>query len=85
MDTVEANLHLGFPADARDFSVAAQILHAIGVTRVRLLTNNPRKVEDLQQHDIEVVERVPLIIRPTPYNERYLRTKRLKLGHLLTI
>lgn len=84
LDTVDANLHLGFPADSRDYAVAATILRLQGVRRVRLLTNNPQKVADLQAGGIEVVERIPHQIHPRPENERYLQTKACKLGHLLT-
>jgi len=83
LDTVEANHALGFPADARDYGVAAQILRELGVRRVRLLTNNPDKPAQLMECGIEVAERVPLRVPPTPHNERYLHTKRVKLGHLL--
>jgi 3,4-dihydroxy 2-butanone 4-phosphate synthase / GTP cyclohydrolase II len=82
-DTVEANLELGFPADARDYSAAATMLLGLGVRRVRLLTNNPDKVQALQRAGIEVVERVPLLQPPRPENVRYLRTKQERLGHLL--
>jgi 3,4-dihydroxy 2-butanone 4-phosphate synthase / GTP cyclohydrolase II len=82
-DTVEANLQLGFPADARDYAPASVILEALGVTRVRLLTNNPDKVAALEQAGLEVVERVPLLDEPTAENVRYLRTKQERLGHLL--
>ena len=82
-DTVEANLELGFPADARDYGPASAILKALGVRRVRLLTNNPDKVAALEQAGLDVVERVPLLDEPTPENVRYLRTKQERLGHLL--
>jgi GTP cyclohydrolase II len=82
-DTVEANLQLGFPADARDYGPASVILRALGVTRVRLLTNNPDKVTALQQAGLEVVERVPLLDEPRAENLRYLLTKQERLGHLL--
>ena len=83
LDTVEANVHLGFPPDLRDYSFAARALHDLGVWNVRLLTNNPRKVEALEQHGVRVIERVPLTITPGLSNEVYLRTKRDKMGHLL--
>jgi 3,4-dihydroxy 2-butanone 4-phosphate synthase/GTP cyclohydrolase II len=85
LDTVEANHQLGFPADLRHYGVAAQILRELGVSKVRLLTNNPRKVQGLTQCGIEVIERVPLVIPPTPNNSQYLATKRDKLGHLLPL
>ncbi len=83
LDTVEANHQLGFPADLRDYGVAAQILRDLGVDHVRLLTNNPAKVAGLVQHGITVVERVPLVIPATKTNGSYLAAKREKLGHLL--
>mgnify|MGYP000237318372 CR=1 FL=1 len=83
LDTVEANLALGYPADARDYGTGAQILADLGVTRLRLLTNNPRKYFGLAAYGLEIVERVPLLAIPSPTNHRYLETKRTKLGHLL--
>jgi 3,4-dihydroxy 2-butanone 4-phosphate synthase/GTP cyclohydrolase II len=80
-DTVEANERLGFAADLRDYGVGAQMLVDLGVKRLRLLTNNPRKVVALQGFGMEVVERVPLHAGENPYNEAYLATKRAKLGH----
>jgi 3,4-dihydroxy 2-butanone 4-phosphate synthase/GTP cyclohydrolase II len=85
LDTVEANLELGFSPDGRDYGVGAQILADLGVSSVRLLTNNPAKRAGLERHEIEVVERVPLQSSPTEENVRYLETKRDKLGHLLEI
>ena len=85
LDTVDANLHLGLPADGRDYSVAAAILLDQGVKQVRLLTNNPRKVHGLEAGSIEVVERIPHEIMPRPENQEYLKTKADKLGHLLGI
>lgn len=82
-DTVEANERLGFAADERNFHVAAKILQAIGIKFVRLITNNPLKLETLEQMGIEVVERVPVIVPATEYSAPYLRTKREKMGHLL--
>ena len=84
LDTVEANEHLGFPADARDYRVAAQMLGALKVKRLRLLTNNPKKLEALADHGLEVVERVPLVVPPSPENRAYLNTKSEKMGHLLS-
>ena len=82
-DTVEANLKLGFPADMRDFAVAAKILDYFGVRRARLLTNNPEKLSSLEQFGIEIAERVPLIASPDEYSRQYLETKRQKMGHWL--
>ncbi len=83
LDTVEANEHLGFPADLRDYGIGAQILADLGVRKMRLMTNNPQKVRGLDGHGLEIVERVPLQTEPNPFNRRYLQTKRSKLGHLL--
>ncbi len=81
MDTVEANLHLGFGMDDRDYGVGAQILRYLGVTKMKLISNNPRKRVGLKGYGLDIVENVPLQIRPNPYNEKYLQTKRDKLGH----
>lgn len=81
MDTVEANLHLGFKMDERDYGVGAQILRYLGVNKMRLISNNPRKRVGLEGYGLDVVDNVPLRIHPNPYNERYLQTKRDKLGH----
>lgn len=83
LDTVEANQKLGFEADLRDYSAAAQILRDLGVDAVRLITNNPTKVSGLEKYGVRVEERVPLVIPPTDDNARYLRVKKQKLGHLL--
>ena len=85
MDTVEANLALGFPADLRDYGVGAQILVHLGVQKIRLLTNNPRKVIGLESYGIEIVDTVPVIVCSNPHNERYLKTKQDKMGHQLGI
>ena len=82
LDTVEANQRLGFPADLRHYGIGAQILVDLGIRRIRLLTNNPKKVIGLEGYGLEIAERVPLIIAPNPHNERYLSTKLRKLGHL---
>lgn len=82
-DTVEANEELGFPPDLRDYGVGAQILVDLGVRKMRLLTNNPRKIKGLEGYDLTIVERVPLETEPSVYNRAYLETKREKLGHLL--
>ncbi len=81
LDTVEANLALGFPPDLRDYGVGAQILYDLGVRKMRLLTNNPRKVKALSGFGIEIVERLPLRAGDNPHNERYLQAKKEKLGH----
>jgi 3,4-dihydroxy 2-butanone 4-phosphate synthase/GTP cyclohydrolase II len=82
-DTVEANLALGFPADLRDYGTGAQILTDLGVRRLRLLTNNPRKLAGLGGYGLKIAARVPLIIRSNAHNKRYLATKASKLGHLI--
>ncbi len=84
LDTVEANLSLGYPPDLRDYGIGAQILVDLGVRSLRLLTNNPRKVAGLEGYGITIVERVPIEIEQRPEMARYLETKRTKLGHLLT-
>jgi len=81
MDTVEANLHLGFQMDQRDYGVGAQILRYLGITKLRLISNNPKKRVGLIGYGLEIVENVPIEIHPNPHNERYLQTKRDKLGH----
>ncbi|MAH39770.1 MAG: bifunctional 3,4-dihydroxy-2-butanone-4-phosphate synthase/GTP cyclohydrolase II [Dehalococcoidales bacterium] len=85
LDTVEANLCLGFAPDLRDYGIGAQILVDLGLHDIRLLTNNPKKVVGLEGYGLKVVETVPLIVSPTPYNQDYLKTKQKKLGHLLEI
>jgi 3,4-dihydroxy 2-butanone 4-phosphate synthase/GTP cyclohydrolase II len=82
-DTVEANEALGFKADLRDYGTGAQILKDLGLKKIRLLTNNPKKVIGLKGYDLEIVERIPLEIPPNEINEKYLKTKRDRLGHLL--
>jgi len=83
MDTVEANIKLGVSPDLRDYGVGAQILFDLGVRRLRLMTNNPKKVIGLAGYGLEIVERVPIEVEPNPYNSDYLRTKKEKMGHLL--
>jgi len=84
-DTVEANRELGFEADLRDYGIGAQILVDLGLSSIRLITNNPRKIIGIEGYDLKVVERVPMEIKLTPENLKYLETKRDKLGHLLKI
>ena len=83
LDTVDANIHLGFKADLRDYGVGAQILRELGVGKIRLLTNNPVKRVGLEGYGLEIVENVPIEITPNEYNEKYLRTKKDRMGHLL--
>jgi len=85
IDTIEANHALGFKADFRDFSLAAAILHDLRISRVRLLTNNPRKVRSLGDAGIEVVERLPCEVGPTVHSLAYLQTKKQKMGHALRL
>ena len=82
-DTVQANVELGFKPDLRRYGLGAQMLVDLGITRLRLLTNNPRKIVGLGGYGLEVVERVPIRIAPGDYNRKYLKTKQQKLGHLL--
>ncbi|MBW4597896.1 MAG: bifunctional 3,4-dihydroxy-2-butanone-4-phosphate synthase RibB/GTP cyclohydrolase II RibA [Brasilonema angustatum HA4187-MV1] len=83
LDTVEANERLGFPADLRDYGMGAQMLMDLGVHKIRLITNNPRKIAGLKGYKLEVVDRVPLLIEANDYNSYYLKTKAKKLGHML--
>ena len=83
LDTVDANIHLGFDPDLRDYGVGAQILREIGISKIRLLTNNPVKRVGLEGYGLEIVENVPIEITPNQYNERYLRTKKERMGHTL--
>ena len=82
-DTVEANEALGFDADLRDYGIGAQILADLGISKIRLLTNNPAKRAGLQGYGLTIVERIPIEIRPNAINAHYLQTKRDKLGHLI--
>lgn len=81
MDTVEANLHLGFPMDKRDYGIGAQMMRSLGITKLRLMSNNPKKRAGLLGYGLEIVESVPIEIEPNVHNEKYLQTKRDKLGH----
>jgi 3,4-dihydroxy 2-butanone 4-phosphate synthase/GTP cyclohydrolase II len=85
LDTVEANTQLGFRADERDYGIGAQILKDLRLSKIRLLTNNPRKRVGISGFGLEVVERVPLEVPANPRNQRYLETKRSKLGHMLSL
>jgi len=83
MDTVEANLHLGFQMDQRDYGIGAQILRHLGISKLRLMSNNPKKRVGLIGYGLEIVDNIPIIAQPNPHNEKYLQTKRDKLGHEL--
>jgi 3,4-dihydroxy 2-butanone 4-phosphate synthase/GTP cyclohydrolase II len=83
MDTIDANIHLGFKADERDYGVGAQILRNLGVTKMRLLTNNPVKRVGIEGFGLEVVDTLPIEIEPNEHNQRYLKTKRDRMGHHL--
>jgi 3,4-dihydroxy 2-butanone 4-phosphate synthase/GTP cyclohydrolase II len=84
-DTVEANRRLGFPPDMRDFGIGAQILRDVGVRKMRLMTNNPKKLIGLEGYGLEIVERVPIEVDACEYNFDYLKTKKEKLGHILNL
>ena len=82
-DTVDANLHLGFPVDSRDYSVGYQILADLGLTSIRVLTNNPRKLEGLDGYGLTITEHLPIEAEPNTFNAEYLRTKKQRMGHIL--
>jgi 3,4-dihydroxy 2-butanone 4-phosphate synthase/GTP cyclohydrolase II len=84
MDTIEANAHLGFRPDEREFGTGAQILHDLGLRQLKVLTNNPKKLMGLQGYGLEIVGQEPIAIEPNPHNQKYLETKRDKMGHLLS-
>ena len=81
-DTVEANLRLGFKPDLRDYGIGAQMLHDLGVRKMKLMTNNPTKIVGLQGYGLEVIEQVPIVIEPCETNMKYMQTKKDKMGHL---
>ena len=81
MDTVDANTKLGFPPDLRWYGIGAQILSSLGITKMKLLTNNPKKIVGLNSYGIDIVEQVPIVIEPNSINKQYLDTKRDRLGH----
>ncbi|MDD4503788.1 MAG: bifunctional 3,4-dihydroxy-2-butanone-4-phosphate synthase/GTP cyclohydrolase II, partial [Clostridiaceae bacterium] len=83
VDTVDANVMLGFPVDLRDYGIGAQILKDLGIKKIRLITNNPKKLKGLSGYGLEIVERVPIEVGINVKNERYLHTKKEKMGHML--
>ena len=83
MDTVQANLALGLPMDGRDYVVGAQILRDLNISKIRLISNNPQKRVGLLGYGLEIVEQIPIEIQPNPHNEKYLQTKRDKMGHTI--
>lgn len=84
LDTVDANLHLGHKADERDYGVGANILHALGIRKMRLMTNNPMKRIGLEGYGLEITENVPIEVAPNKYNSRYMHTKKERMGHVLS-
>jgi len=83
LDTIDANLRLGYPMDLRDYGIGAQMLSDLGLQSIRLLTNNPKKLVGLQGHGLRVLEQIPIRVVPNPHNARYLATKRRRMGHSL--
>jgi GTP cyclohydrolase II len=83
MDTIEANVHLGFKEDMRDFSIAADIIRYFGLVHVALMTNNPEKIRQIEKYGIKIVKRIPIVIKPNRHNKRYLETKKEKMRHLI--
>ena len=84
LDTIEANVELGFKPDLRDYGIGAQILRALGLKKLRIITNNPSKYIALAGYGLEIIERIPLEIVPNKVNLRYMKTKKEKMGHILT-
>ena len=83
LDTVEANLHLGLPVDKRDYGIGSQILRDLGLRKIRIMTNNPKKIYGIEGYGLTVVEEVPIRIEPGEHNKAYLETKKAKMGHKL--
>ena len=83
LDTVQANIQLGFMADKRDYGIGAQICRDLGLTKIRILTNNPKKINRLEVYGIKIVEQIPLMAKPSEHNVDYLRAKKYHLGHIL--
>ena len=83
LDTVEANVRLGLPVDKRDYGIGSQILRHLGLTKIRIMTNNPKKIYGIEGYGLSVVEEVPVRIEPGQHNQKYLETKKTKLGHRL--